>query len=125
MIFQNSPLTLYIVSQRSKQFSGNSKPGVCINIKVWNRDNKKQMNILKNFLECLEIYILLIDRNFGQKLRFIFMTNDRDFAINGRRFHHDRSRFSLLIASAKIPEREGNFCPAAFVGNCSNISHTC
>ena len=67
-----------------------------------------------------------MERNFGQKLRFIFMTNDRDFAINGQGFHHDRpSKISLLITSAKIPEREGNFCPAAFVGNCSYISHTC
>ena len=32
---------------------------------------------------------------------------------------------AILIASAKIPEREGSISPCRFMGNCLTVSHTC
>ena len=32
---------------------------------------------------------------------------------------------AMLIASAKIPEREGSISPCRFMGNCLTVSHTC
>ena len=52
---------MFTVSQRSKQFYEIRGQVICINIKVFNRVNRKQFKILKTLLEYLEIILLLTE----------------------------------------------------------------
>ena len=59
MIFQYSPLTYFILSVKDQNsFYEIRSLAIYINIKSFNRDNTKELNILKMFLEYLEFYII-------------------------------------------------------------------
>ena len=59
VIFQHSSLTSYIpLVKDQSSFYEICSPTICINIKAFNQVNRKQLNILKTFLEYLENYVV-------------------------------------------------------------------
>ena len=64
--------TLYTVSQIWRSFHEIYTLAICINNEAFNRVNKKQVNILKTFLEYLEFYIVTYWRWFSPKSFFFF-----------------------------------------------------
>ena len=59
---------MFTVSQRSKQFYEIRSQVICINMKVFNRVNRKQFKILKTLLEYLEIILLLTEDDSALKV---------------------------------------------------------
>ena len=55
----------------------------------------------------------------------ILLRTVKIFIMTARDFHHYRSRFPLLIASAKFRDAREVSPHPAFMGNCLTISHTC
>ena len=59
---------MFTVSQRSKQFYEIRGQVICINMKAFNRVNRKQFKILKTLLEYLEIILLLTEDDSALKV---------------------------------------------------------
>ena len=59
---------MFTVSQRSKQFYEIRAQVICINMKAFNRVNRKQFKILKTLLEYLEIILLLTEDDSALKV---------------------------------------------------------
>ena len=59
---------MFTVSQRSKQFYEIRGLVICINMKAFNRVNRKQFKILKTLLEYLEIILLLTEDDSALKV---------------------------------------------------------